>query len=322
MDNGVVVSDKVLGILEGPVWCPDGTLVLVSVSHGYVSRIWPDSGDAETIADTGGGANGAVLGSDGSIVIAQDGGLDLHAMDPKRYPETRFTRPGLQRVFPDGRVEYLTAEPMQFPNDLCVAPDGTIYFTDMAPLTAAPGAADASGPLGRIMAYRTDGTVEVIAQGFHAPNGIAVDLDDSSLIVVVSPPHDGPPSPPPPRPEPGQQPDYHAMLADKRDALVRLADMGRGERTWHTQNLPIGDGICFDVDGRVYVAAGPYGVKVFEDGAEVDRLEVEGVCLFHNCCFGGDDLRTMYATDSAGHRVFAWEGMATPGHPLHVWPAP
>ena len=52
----------------------------------------------------------------------------------------------------------------------------------------------------------------------------------------------------------------------------------------------------------------------------VDFLEIEGEGLTTNCCFGGPDLRTLYATDAIPGTVVAWEAMPTPGLPLPTWP--
>ena len=93
----VVVDGIAFG--EGPVWCPDQTLVVTSVAEGALYRVWPESGRAERIADTGGGANGAALASDGGFVVTQNGGFDFAATglfeDP---PPFRPAVPGLQRV--------------------------------------------------------------------------------------------------------------------------------------------------------------------------------------------------------------------------------
>src|SRR5207247_2868641 len=79
-------------------------------------------------------ANGAALASDGGFVITQNGGFDFSATglfdDPPPY---RPATPGLQRVHADGTVTYLTDEPLQAPNDLAVAGDGTVLFTDPGP---------------------------------------------------------------------------------------------------------------------------------------------------------------------------------------------
>jgi sugar lactone lactonase YvrE len=41
-----------------------------------------------------------------------------------------------------------------------------------------------------------------------------------------------------------------------------------------------------------------------------------------NCCFGGPDGRTLFATDGLPGQIVAWEGMPAPGLPLHPWPGP
>jgi gluconolactonase len=137
----VVVADTGLG--EGPVWCPDGTLVITSVDRGLLYRTWPGSGQMEVIADTGGAPNAAQLASDGGFVVTQAGGYDLSAFSPARLrrppgvpvlyqpPATpRPVRPGLQRVTPDGTVHYLADDGFLAPNDLTVTADGTVYFTN------------------------------------------------------------------------------------------------------------------------------------------------------------------------------------------------
>ena len=62
----------------------------------------------------------------------------------------------------------------------------------------------------------------------------------------------------------------------------------------------VGDGFCLDVDGRYYVAStNDHGVRIVDpDGTVVDFLPIPGDGITTNCCFGGDDLRTLYATDA------------------------
>lgn len=49
---------------EGPVAMPDGSVVLVEIERGTLSRVLPD-GTIEVIAQCGGGPNGAALGQIG-----------------------------------------------------------------------------------------------------------------------------------------------------------------------------------------------------------------------------------------------------------------
>jgi gluconolactonase len=276
---------------EGPVWCPDGTLVCTSISHGTLLRVDVGSGRVTTLADTDGGANSAALATDGSFVVAQNGGIDLAGLHlVPDAPPVRWTRSGLQLAAPDGTVTYLTDEPLQSPNDLVVGPDGTVWFTD-------PGPYPPQDRVSRVMAYRPDGSLEVVVEGYAYVNGIVLDPDGRSLVVVAD--------------------DRQLVRLHPEDgwrAEVVVPDLGEGG----------GDGLCVDVDGRYYVAGRLASViNVFEaDGTPIEVLELGAKGFLTNCCFGGADLRDLYATDAMGNRVVAWSGMPAPGLPQHLWPAP
>lgn len=278
---------------EGPVWCPDGTLVVTSVAAGALFRVPPGragTGDAERFAETGGGANGAALCADGSILVTQNGGFDVGTtgmIDGAPPVTSSPATPGLQLATPAGAVTYLLDDGFHAPNDLCIAPDGTVYFTD-------PGHYPPPEPeYGRVFAFERDGTVRLVADRFLYCNGIALDRD-GSLIVVEG------------------------------RGLQRL--LPAGGREWVIEKLGRGggDGFCLDADGRFYVASTiEHGVRVVDpDGTVVDFLEIDGDGLTTNCCFGGDDLRTLYATDAIPGTVVAWECMPTAGLPLPAWPGP
>ncbi len=287
---------------EGPVWCPpgpgdrEGTLVCTSVLGGTLQRVWPESGRRETIADTGGGANGAALAADGGFVVTQNGGIDFSVFEIfGTLPPPRFVPSGLQRVAPDGAVTYLTpdptVEPLQQPNDLCVAADGTVYFTD-------PHWPPASPPGGRVFALdppsrEGGGSLRLAADGFWAPNGIILDVDGETLIVV----------------ENGRHREHHGFVRLRGDGSREMFAPGR-----------MGDGGALDADGRIYMAGGGHVVTIYEpDGTVVDVLQSPGDHpVSTNLCFGGDDLRTLFAVDAGtpGH-VYCWTGMPTPGLTLH-----
>jgi gluconolactonase len=129
----VVVDGIVFG--EGPVWVPEGTaggpsLVVTSVAAGALYRIWPEQQRAEQLAETGGGANGAALAADGSILVTQNGGMDFSKLPIAADYPYRPATPGLQLAAIEGEVSYLADSGFQAPNDLVVAADGTVYFTD------------------------------------------------------------------------------------------------------------------------------------------------------------------------------------------------
>jgi sugar lactone lactonase YvrE len=56
------------------------------------------------------------------------------------------------------------------------------------------------------------------------------------------------------------------------------------------------------------------------DGKEIDFLTIEGKGVTTNCCFGGADGRTLFATDAVPGGLWAWEGMPTRGLSLTPWP--
>ena len=272
---------------EGPVWCPDGTVVATSVAAGALFRVWPESARVERIAVTSGGANGAALAADGSILVTQNGGIDFSTLPgvfadlPRCVPAT----PGLQLAAPDGTVTYLAEGGFRGPNDLAVAPDGTVFFTDPGHF---PPPEDGKG---RVMTFTRDGNVSNFADGFFFCNGIAFEPDGTVVVI-------------------------------ERRGLQRVYP--DGSCTWVIEKLGRGggDGFCLDADGRFYVASTiEHGIRVVDpDGTVVDFLPIAGEGLTTNCCFGGDDLRTLFATDAMPGHLVAFEGMPTPGLPLPVWP--
>src|SRR5439155_1875208 len=191
---------------EGPVWCPDGTLVVTSVAEGALYRVWPEESRAERIADTGGGANGAALAADGGFVVTQNGGFDFAATglftDPPPY---RPAIPGLQRVLPDGSVTYLTDEPLQAPNDLVVRDNAVIVFTD-------PGLYPPPEPtVARVLSWSPSAGVQVVADGLWYVNGIAVEPDGNVVVI-------------------------------ERMGLLRLDPSGAGDHEWVIDDLGRGGG--------------------------------------------------------------------------------
>jgi gluconolactonase len=270
------------------------------------------TGEVSLVADVGGGANAALLASDGGFLVTQNGGIDFSKTglydDPPPY---RPTTPGIQRIDPDGTVSYLldastdatTGEhgPFHAPNDLVVDADGTLWFTDPPHHPPPPDR------VGRVHAMAPDGTTRVAARDFHYCNGIALEPDGTPVVI-------------------------------EETGLLRLRPDGTKE--WITEHVSpteqaqvladagftgvVGDGLCVDADGRFYVAVtSDHGIRVFEPGGQVvEFLEIPGGGVTTNCCFGGADGRTLFATDGLPGQVVAWEGMPTPGLPLHPWSVP
>ncbi len=275
---------------EGPVWCPDGTVVCTSVADAALERVHVESGLVERVAELGGGgANAAQPASDGGFVVTQNGGIDFAQSDlyPEGAPPYRPVEPGIQRVDADGNVSDLARSGFLAPNDLVVTADGTILFTDP------PRFPPREGEEGRVHVMTRDGATRVVARGFQYCNGIALEPDGTPVVVEAR-------------------------------GLMRLHD--DGEREWIVERLgrAAGDGFCVDAEGRFYVACtSDHVVRVVDPtGTEVEVLEIPGDGITTNCCFGGADGRTLFATDGLPGHIVAWEGLPTPGLAVHPWPVP
>jgi gluconolactonase len=107
-----------LGFTEGPALLPDGRIAVTSISHGCVYIVDRKGAPVEKIV-TGGGANGLAVAPDGTLYVAQNGGI---------FGASGTAEPGVQ-VICDGRIEYL-ADGMDAPNDLVFGPDGRLWVTD------------------------------------------------------------------------------------------------------------------------------------------------------------------------------------------------
>ncbi len=158
---------------------PDGS-VYASMQDGVILRIPRRGGRQVIFAETGGRPLGIEALPDGSFVVAN-------------------AVLGLQQVHPDGSVAMLVdridGEPLRYADDVAVARDGRIYFTEASTKF---GAADYGGTLesslldilehggnGLLLEhYPASGTTRIVLDGLNFPNGVAVSDDQQYLLVA------------------------------------------------------------------------------------------------------------------------------------------
>jgi sugar lactone lactonase YvrE len=166
---------------EDVVVDPSGRIV----AGDALGRIWRWPADArpadrpELLLDTGGRPLGIEIDPrDGALIVC----------DAYR---------GLLRVTEDGAVTDLTRSaggtPILFCNNAAIARDGVVYFSDSSnrfPLSHWRRDLLEHRPNGRLLAYHP-GTrrTEVVATGFHFPNGVALTPDESALMLVETVTH-------------------------------------------------------------------------------------------------------------------------------------
>jgi len=247
---------------EGPVWHPyEKWLVFSDIPNSRLQRWWP-SGRIEVYREPSSKANGNTLDRRGRLVSCE-------------HATSRVTR-----AEPDGRLTVLAShyrgQELNSPNDIVVASDGTIYFSD-------PG-------YGRLEYYGVprpqqlpfQGVYRVAAEGgdavlladdFAQPNGLCFSLDGRRLFVN-----------------------------DTSRKHIRVFDVAadgdlRGGAVWaETTGEGPGapDGMKIDSQGNLY-CCGPGGIHVFDSAARLLGV----VALPEtpaNFAFGDDDLRGLYVT--------------------------
>ena len=131
---------------EGPVFMPDGSVILVEIERQTLSRVTPD-GKIHVVAKLGGGPNGAALGPDDALYVCNNGGSDWKKrpwpyLDPGAIelllpaaPRTDGPGPCIQRVSLDGsHIEVLYRQcrgvALRRPNDLVLDAEGRLSFPD------------------------------------------------------------------------------------------------------------------------------------------------------------------------------------------------
>ena len=140
--------------------------------NGFIFRFQPDGTRPEVFAETKGRPLGLAFDHSGNLIVAD-------AMI------------GLMSIAPDGKATVLTVEaegvPFRCTNDLDVAADGTIYFTDASsrfPLTQLKADLLEHRGNGRFLAYdpQTKQT-RVLLRDLSFANGVAVSPDQSFVLV-------------------------------------------------------------------------------------------------------------------------------------------
>lgn len=116
--------------------------------------------------------------------------LGLH-FDPNWNLLVADSYKGLLRIDEEGGKEFLSSShggiPYRFTNDVDVAADGTIYFTDASHKFGQTEFVDdlmEHGGHGRLLAYHLDsGRTELLLDGLQFANGVAIDPDQQFVLV-------------------------------------------------------------------------------------------------------------------------------------------
>jgi gluconolactonase len=125
---------------EGPVAMDDGSVIIVEIPIGRITRVTMD-GKLHTVATPGGGPNGLAVGPDGHLYCCNNGGnfemnevngLQIPGHTPPSHKGGRIERINIST----GKVEVLYSEcdgqKLLAPNDIVFDKTGGFWFTDHA----------------------------------------------------------------------------------------------------------------------------------------------------------------------------------------------
>lgn len=296
---------------EGPVAMPDGSVVLVEAARGTLSRVTPD-GRVHVVAQLGGSPNGAAIGPQGRIYVTNSGGFNwVRLKDGRLFPSTQpadYSGGRIEVVDPEsGRFETLydacDGRGLRGPNDLVFDGTGGFWFTDLGKTR------EREQDRGAVYYARADGSkIEEKIFPLERPNGIGLSPDGHSLYV--------------------------AETTTARLWVFELSAPGeiraangpyRGEKGRVVAGLggyQFFDSLAVDSAGHILVATLVSGCisDIAPDGASVAQHALPDP-MVTNVCFGGEGLRTVYATLSMSGRLVraAW---SRPGLALaHTSPA-
>ena len=231
---------------------------------------------ASVLVEEANGANGMTADVDGNLIVCEQG---------SRWHPARISRIDRSTGEREAIVDQWRGLDFNSPNDVVVASDGAIWFTD-------PSYGHLQGfrppPVVGDYVYRHDpatGRTAVVADGFDKPNGIAFSPDERILYVTDSGANQEPGSYHVTRP-------HHIKAFDVADG-ARLS----GERLFAVISPGFPDGLKVDRDGRVYSSSFS-GVQVFDPGGQLlGEIHLPGTVNF---CFGGaDGALLLITTDSA-----------------------
>lgn len=285
---------------EGPIAMPDGSVILVEIARGTLSRVQPD-GSIEVIATPGGGPNGAAIGPDGACYVCNNGGFIWHESSqgllfPGHQPDD-YNGGRIERIDLDtGEVTVLYSEcdgnPLRGPNDIVFDRNGGFWFTDHGKTRERDR--DRTG----VFYAKADGSsiTEAIFP-LEAPNGIGLSPDEATLYVAETPT--------------GRLWSYPLRSPGEVDTSVRPTMMAQ------LPDYHMFDSLALDADGNICVATLiTGGITVHSPDGQSAKLISMPDALTTNICFGGDGLKTAFITLSTTGRLVAceWE---TPGLPLN-----
>jgi gluconolactonase len=248
---------------EGPAYGPGGCVYFSDIGN-RIMKFDPAPGKTTVYREPSGRANGLDFDPRGRLVAAEGANTGGH----RRVSITE--KDGTIRPL----AERWNGKRFNSPNDLTIDAKGRVYFTDPRYVGDEPREIDTES------VYRVDpdGTVTQIITDVQKPNGIILSPDMKTLYLADS------------NPAGNQHLLAFPLKVDGNVGPKRLLhDFGKERGI---------DGMCADVHGNIYGAAGSGksgGIYIFDSqGSQLGFIPTPETPT--NCVFGDRDRRTLYVT--------------------------
>ncbi len=233
---------------EGPAADRAGNILFTDIPNNRIHR-WSLAGKLSTFREDSGGANGLFFSKTGHVLACEGGGRRLVSIDP------------------DGKLTVLADsynhKPFNSLNDLWIAPDGRVFFTD--PRYGNRDGMEQGGE--HVYSLSPDRkTVARVISDMVRPNGLIGTPDGKTLYVTDNA---------------GGKTFSYAIQEDGTLARKKLF-------------APEGsDGMTIDELGNIYLTH--RAVRIYNPkGTLIETIQVpEGPA---NVCFGGEDKTTLFIT--------------------------
>lgn len=240
---------------EGPAADAHGNVYFTDQPNDRIVR-WSTDGKLETWMQPCGRSNGLFFDRDGNLIACADNKNELWKIKPDKSHEV------LASNF-EGKL-------FNGPNDVWVAADGSLYFTD--PFYKRPyweRTEDKQMPQRVYRLAPSDKSPTVAADDFQQPNGIVGDPAKKLLYVA----------------DIGAKKTYRFKIADDGKLIERhlFCEMGS-------------DGMTIDSQGNLYLTG--KGVIVFNADGKLTQTIAVPESWTANVCFGGADRKTLFITAS------------------------
>ena len=279
---------------EGPVAMDDGSVIVVEIEAGRLTRVKPD-GKTQTVAKPGGGPNGLAIGPDGALYVCNNGanfefhkrqGLNIPGHTPAAHKGGCIERADIST----GKVEVIydscDGEALIAPNDIVFDTQGGFWFTDHASNNAK------FRMHGGLYYAKADGSkITKVLRELTSPNGVGLSPDGMTV--------------------------YYAETMPGRLWSLPLLKPGKpGKVEGFTPANFVGafpglayfDSLGVQADGGVCCAtilAG--GITTFWPGTKKVKHTPIPDPLVTNICWGGKNMKTAYITASGTGKLYAMD---------------